>query len=437
MTKITSEANQKKLLKEHPLVNVCPNIEVQGFNKLESLLSSSYSRVITKQQLESDLISLSKNPILDVILNAVAISSNNRPLTIELVEGKMNEYYLESEATGFLIPSDNRIVISKNEQSALNKDTFMHEMGHKAMKVIFKNIQANPYKNYEQKEEYLKAIKDVFLNVIEYMKQQYNLPINIDNNDHPYQIGNNIFEIIGGAFNLLMKGDSEEIISLFKNHPEIDINTKNIPYLDGKSFLESAMLNKNFELANELAKAAIYTNQTFLDLLSGLKMAAIDNNIEIFKIAIGMKPELNYAELEACKEALEIAEYMNRVDIVEILEPYVESNDTWYNYFTGFIPSVSVGSENNFQEERDTFKAIETFLGTIRESYAEKHYGSEFAADFIGIITDHSAEEKVLDIFQPMTNYFENVVYEEFLHYQQTSDETTFCALNFEYGYDL
>ena len=435
MMENTSENNKLKLM-EYPLVNVCPRTEKQGFDQLESLLSSSYSRVITRQQLESDLISFSKNSILATILNAVAISSNNRPLTIELVEGKMNEYYLDSTAIGFAQAYYNRIVISENKEFTLNKETFMHELAHKAMMVIFKN-DSNPYKNDEQKKKYLKAINDVFLKSAQHIKQHHKLSIQVNNDEsHPYQIAENLSDLVfGGVFNKLIKGKYDEVISVFKKNPEMDIN--DIKVLNGFNCIESSIFIGDFKQVKKLAEVGAYTNKDTSHLLEyGLKAAISNNNIESIKSAIEIKSKLNSKELEAFKEALKTAQNLNNTEIVEILKPYIESNDTWYNYFAGFIPTITVEMKDDAQKpSSNTLDAIRIFLNPIFESYAEEKYDCEFIASFIAIITNHSDNQEVLDIVQPITNYFENVINEEFLQYQHTSDKTMFCALTFEYGY--
>lgn len=436
MTQTTSEYNAMKLM-EYPLLNVCPNLVVQGFDKLISLLSSSYSRVISKKQLESDLVSFFENPILNDILYAVAISSNNRPLTIELVEGEMNEYFLESQSSGFVSHYYNRIVISKNEY-ALNKKTFMHEFTHKAMMVIFKN-DSNPYKNDLQKEKYLKAIKDVLFNAGEYIKQQYKLSIQIGEKDHPYDVGKNLNVIISGELlRLLMNDTSDEIINFFQNHPKIDIGSRNIPYFLGKNCIEIAALYGNFKLVKKLVEVIHYTNQDFSNHLEfGLKKAITNNDVEAIKAAVEIKPKLNSAELEAFKEALEVAKSLGNHEIIKILKPYIEDNDTWYNYFAGFMPIITISneSEDNAQDLTDTLKAINTFLSPISEPYDEKEYDGEFIANYIGVITAHSDNSQVLEIMRPMTDYFKDIIHTEFLNYQHTYDESGFCALIPEYGY--
>lgn len=436
MTKTTSEDNARKLM-GYPLLNVCPNIAVQGFDKLTSLLSSSYSRVISKEQLESDLVGFSKNPILNDILDAVAISSNRRSLTIELVEGKMNEYYLESQSTGFVSYYYNRIVISENEHAALNKKTFMHEMAHKAMIVIFKN-GSNPYKNDEQKQKYLIAIRDVLFNAVEYIKQQYKLFMQIGDNDYPYDVGKHISEIISGKLlSLLMKDTGDEIINIFKNHPEIDVSSRTIPNLSGLNCIEMASIHGNFRLVKKLINIDSYENQDFSVYLEfGLKQAIKNNDIEAVKDAIEIKPKLNSAELEAFKEALEVAQSLNNHEIIKVLKPYIEDNDTWYNCLAGFIPriNISLGSEDSIQKPSDVLEAIKIFLAPIIEQYDEAMYDREFIANYIGVITAYSDNAQVLEIMRPMTDYFKDVIHSEFFNYQHIYDESSFCAMIPEYG---
>jgi hypothetical protein len=269
MIKTTSEYNALKLM-EHSLLNTCPNIAVQGFDKLKSLLSSSYSRVISKEQLESDLVSFSKNPILNDILYAVAISANNRPLTIELVEGKMNDYHLESEADGFVQVHYNRIVISKNEQFTLNKNTFMHEFSHKAMMVIFKNDH-NPYKNYEQKKKFQSATKEVLINANDYIKNQYKILLKFNETDHPYHIGEQLNLIISTMLSDIIdknnNNNNNNILNLFENNPELYISSNNIPATKGSNCIALAIIYDNFELVVKLLKNGAYiTDDCFLSL---------------------------------------------------------------------------------------------------------------------------------------------------------------------------
>jgi hypothetical protein len=129
---------------------------------------------------------------------------------------------------------------------------------------------------------------------------------------------------------------------------------------------------------------------------------------------------------------------MNKTDIADILKPYVDSNDSWYNYFNSFIPKISISWNKSDQKEaiKDvTLEAIKTFLASINEKYAELEYDSEFIANFIGVITAHGDNKQVLDIISPMTDYFEDVIHAEFLSYQHTYDTSSFCAVIPEYGY--
>ena len=101
----------------------------------------------------------------------------------------MEDYDVSSEAAGFFRSRENAVVVTKNKGGSINKSTFMHELTHKAMSVLFQNLECNPYKNSEQREEYRAVLKEVLINIRNYIKDQNKFDVQFKENINPRQMG--------------------------------------------------------------------------------------------------------------------------------------------------------------------------------------------------------------------------------------------------------
>lgn len=425
--------NNKLQLMKHPLLDHCPNLQ-QGFSLSDSLLSSSYSTIFSKEHIEKDIITFFNHHILQDILNTVAISANNRPLTIELID-EMNKHDSSMEGSlGYFKNFNNRILVSKNKNATLNKSTFMHELTHKAMSVIFQNLECNPYKNSEQREEYQAAIKTILFNIGSYFKNIYNLEYNFTEDMNPRVMGKHLAETYTLASYGMISKTGEEIINIFKNNPNLDINDKKPFGNSGLNALDFAILTKDYKLIKDLVKLGAKLESEQFKTLTSRAFDLNANNeetIEILKLAIEIKPKINIQELNFVKDTLlPLAQLQEKIDLADLLEKYIDDNNTWYNYFSSFIPKIKIEYLETAQKEDhkdNMLNAISKLLSPSIEAYKEFDQDAEFIANFVGIIAQGDIPQEVVELIKPMSDYFESVIHNEFLQYQQKSDTSSFC----------
>lgn len=424
--------NNKLQLMKYPLLDHCPNLQ-QGFSLSDSLLSSSYSTILNKEHIEKNIITFFKHPILADILNTVAISANNRPLTIELID-KMKQHDSKSDAVGYFRNLDNRIIISENKNATLNKSTFMHELTHKSMSVIFQNYKCHPYKNSEQREKYQAAIKTILFNIGDYFKNIYNLEYNFTTDINPRVMGKNLAETYKLASYGMISKTGEEIINIFKNNPRLDINNKKLFGNDNWNAIDFAILRHDYKLIKDLIKLGAKLESEQFETLTLRAVYHDANNeeaIEILKLAIEIKPKINIQELNFVKDTLlPLAQLQEKIDLADLLEKYIDDNNTWYNYFSSFIPKTKIEYLETAQKEDNKdnmLNAIRKLLSPSIEEYKEFDQDAEFIANFVGIIAQGDIPQEVVELIKPMSDYFESVIHNEFLQYQQKSDTSSFC----------
>ena len=232
-------------------------------------------------------------------------------------------------------------------------------------------------------------------------------------------------------YSLISDEKNEEIINIFKNNPEFDINSKNIPTLGGNTILDLVIMKDNFSLAKILVKEGASISEAAGEKLKSDLFKAIDNNnIELLKTIIEIKPQRSYEELESYKDMLTLCRFQGKEEASNLLESYISDNDSWYNYFGSFVPSISISWNMDTQQEDtkvDLSNVVATLLAPNIEAYKEFDQDAEFIANFVGTLSDGDNSKEKMAMIQPMINYFEKIIHEEVFQYQYNKDTSDSC----------
>ena len=194
----------------------------------------------------------------------------------------------------------------------------------------------------------------------------------------------------------------EELIDIFKNNPRLDINRHDIPGMNGVSCFEFALFIGNYGLAKKLVQEGFYVKESLVG---------------------SMKSFLDYFcdRLEVVQELIEILELIKK----NASEGHANDNVDLHSVAE---KNINATLQVNVKDDVDVIGVL------IRSLMDGDRMDAEFIADFVGIITAGHYSGEVIELVQPMTDYFERVIHKEFLQYQYNHDVSDVCLALPEHG---
>ncbi len=149
-----------------------------------------------------------------------------------------------------------------------------------------------------------------------------------------------------------------KLISLLEKN-NLNINS-NLPWLNGESLLEIALLHLNFELADELVKLNAYIPN----------LSYLNEHEDILNWLLKHKPKLDIAS--------------------------IDKNDN---------------SNNSLTFEYETMKAFEALLNFYNQDYDKNEEDEEFIVRIPQIIAEDLYKGDIISITKPMVEYFEEDIH--------------------------
>lgn len=167
-------AKRKELLeelKQYPLIKYCPNPDF-GLNIIDNLASVTYSKLFSYAHFKSAIeFLITKSSVLVDCFASVALSVKD-PFTIALVNENITSFNpTHSEYSGGYYNSLTNQLVVTNGNGKIHLPFLSHEFAHKLIHLLFNN-KSNPYPkdDDETKTKYHQAIKEVLLNIKEFIK---------------------------------------------------------------------------------------------------------------------------------------------------------------------------------------------------------------------------------------------------------------------------
>jgi hypothetical protein len=410
---------------EHPLQAKCPNLQ-NGHSTKDLLLSSTYSSIITKELFSSHLTKLfHQSQVLTDVLYANAISASNRQtLTIKLIDDCQKYDASHTDLRGYFSRYTNSVVIAENKFDQINLSTLAHELAHKAMLVTFKH-NSNPYNSsLIHKPIFIKAVKDTLNNIKDYLNNNYQLTIAFNDEDSTYQMGKKL----GSLFNT--KVSSKETVEfLFKS--AIDIHSNNYPWMSNTRYIEYFLGQKSFQALEVLIQRGEKIN--YYDLQYEI---LVKNNLDFLKHFITIKPELSQKEFFFFNKIADRAQLLGLNEIYSIIEHYLENNNNWSNWFTNILFEYHKGYNGEIKYSTNSpanniidnnINVIKKLINIYIESYSKEKEHLEFVVALPQIMAEGEYKGAIIDIIQPLHDYWQQYITPAVQEYQQTADKSEFC----------
>ena len=235
ITKINAEYNE---LKQYPLINYCPNSDIND-SVIDKILSIGYSDMADKKLFSNILKKENvKSSVIHEIFSVIAKDSNNpntnkdsiairaceyaagiknKELFFAIIDNDSVKHYplsLTGSAQGVYNTQFNAIILhQKNLKPAI--PILVHELGHKAIDLVFKNL-ALPYNDKTSKKKYDQAVERILLNIKDFIKQEFDHDV-IFQNDNIVDKG---YSLLVFTHNTIFNNENKESI----DNPRIVIN---------------------------------------------------------------------------------------------------------------------------------------------------------------------------------------------------------------------
>lgn len=416
-------------LMNYPLLNYCPN-SMYNPSVVDSILSISYSTAITKEEMADKLGNLiNQSLIIQDVLSIIAISTTidaSKPFSIALIGDNMSLYDpTNSNRGGYYNSKDNKLVVV-NKNSELNLKVVTHELAHKTIDIIF-NHKSKPYYSLIKaqfdskiytKDKYHTAIKNTLLNIQSFIKKSSGLDIIFEDQNDTWKMGKSLSGI-------LFPQNIKEFISTLKQY-NLNIDTK-FSWLDGYSPLGYVLLSLDFELADTLVKAGASIHPTILHVSS------IFSSMELLNWFLENKQEIDINHKNC--EGMTALDYANDPQMIKNL---ISLGAITYSY--NYQPICSTDSECKDNEDNTiTIKELSALNALLcfynLDSFYDKYNeDAEFIVRLPEIIAAELYQGKIIEILEPLVEYWQEVVSPAVTAYQDQYDISDVC-LN-PLGYD-
>lgn len=389
------EDNHREMM-NLPLINYSPNLSY-GFSPIEILFSISYSKVFNASEIEYELSSLLDNSLIKDVLSVIAASvpvSADKGLSVLFIGNNMREYdpTYSSKTGGYYNHILNRLVVT-NKDSEINVGFIAHEFSHKAIDLAFGN-NSTPYNNGFQKDKYRLAIKNTLLNIQSFIKKDFGLDIQFENQDDTWQMGKTLSSMLYPEY--LDEEGVLNLISLFKQN-NLNMNTK-YSWLGDSSLLGAVLQTLNTDLGDLL----IANGASVPYLKSGILMA-IDMGLLSWFLENAPEININYVDQEGMT-ALDYAEDP------EIISELISLGGIGYplNY-DPICPADYKDPEDEYIEVNIQLLAIEKFL-MFYNQYDSSEEDVEFVVRLPQIISEGLYKGPIIEIFEPLAEYWQEEV---------------------------
>ena len=395
-------------LMAHPLTDYCPN-PVHGPSVIDSILSISHSTVIKKEEITVKLTKLIKqSPIIDDVLSIVNSIATINPFSIALIGSQIQDHdpTYKSTTGGYHHPIYNRLVVT-NENSELNLGFMTHELSHKAVNAGFDN-GFKPYNNAASKERYHTAIKNTLLNIKDFISQGSGLDIIFEDQNDTWQMGKALSAILFPQY--LDKDSIPNFISLLKQY-NLNIDDK-FSWLDGFTPLGIALYYRKFELADALVEAGAAVRSTILHASS------ISSSMELLNWFLENKQDADMNSKD-CYGMVALDYAWDSQMISKLISLGAVAYPP--NYQPICSAALECGNTNNGAITEEQLSAIEAFL-MLYHQYSEDKEDAEFIVRYPQIIAQGLYKGKVVDIFQPIAEYWEQDMSPVFREYIDRHD---------------
>ncbi len=417
-------AKRKKLLeelKQYPLIKYCPNAYF-GADIIDSLASVTYSKIFNYQQFKHSVEpSLSKSIVLKDCFASVALTplADNAP-TIALVGEDITEFNptRSKNVGGYHHSLINQLVVT-NSNGKIHLPFMAHEFAHKLMDLLFDN-NSNPYPkdDAEIKLKYHRAIKEVLLNIKEFIKNEFGIDFKLDDNETTWDIGKKLCTIL---FPEAIQGDELIIKGLVGILQENNLNINQSVSWLRNSYLEEVAYTLKFETADLMIK-------------NGFELK---HNILITAVAGGHKQLLDwYLEQENIDPNFQNQFGNSAIDWSEdaqITKLLISAGAEIYSskYFEK-ICSVNdnfVGKKELPSSLKNNLEAIKWFLVLYlqSDSYDQAEEDCEFIVRLPQVIAEGLYEDKVINILAPLNQYWEDVVSPRATAFQNEHETDGIC----------
>lgn len=392
------EQNHLNLM-QHPLINYSPNLFYKNY-LFESLISVCYSIIFNKKDVEEFLLNLmAQSYFIEDILSVVGssiLSNSDEPFSIALLGENIEEYdpTLDKNSGGGYNTLSNRILVT-NENLELNKEFIIHELSHKAIDLIFDN-GADPYSNSNSKDQYHLAIKNTLLNIKEFIKQDFGLDINFENQDDTWQMGKVLSTILFPQY--LSTQNIGEFISFFKEY-NLNINKK-FSWLGGALPIGIFLQTLKFDLADELIANGAVIPELKNSLALSLDMDLLDWILENFsEVDINLKDQEGMTALDYAQDSQIIAKL---ISLGAIAYP------TSYELIC--LADYEYPENEEDIDANNQLYALEKLLNFYNQGYDQSDEDAEFIVRLPQIITAGLYEGPIVEIFKPVAEYWHEVI---------------------------
>lgn len=413
------QENYLELMK-HPIINYSPN-PAYKVSPLEAFLSITYSTVIGKQEVDRDFswLIMQSSPIIEDILSVVttSISINPEKYSIAIIGNKIEEYdpTIEPTITGRNDEIKNQLIIT-TEDKRINIPTFIHELSHKMMHLLYND--GDPYDD-KSKDNYHQAIQKTLLNIQHFIKDSFNLEL--ENQNDSFKMGEVLFSML---FPQYLQSESIQMFISILEKQNISIDNQ-FSWLGGYSPLEKVLLHLKFELADILVDSGAVINHNIIYLAVSI------NNIDMLNWALNKNQEINLNFRN--DDGMTALDYANDPQIIKAL---IAAGSVPYSSNYEYICSIN----HNFQEltevpiiTEEQLSAFGTILLVYAGSYTRDEEDGEFIVRFPEIIAAGLYKDEIIDIVEPMAKYWQEVISSATVAYQDEYDISGICLGGLDY----